>query len=57
MYMVGHQVPFFDTALSVPSRLVENLSEMLSQLLPIHRPASAFRDENHMIFTLPLGMA
>jgi hypothetical protein len=51
VHMLGHQVPFFYTALSVSRPCVKNLAEIAPQLL-VQCPAPAFRDEDHMIFNV-----
>ena len=53
MDMIGHQVPFFHPAFLLFRELSENLPQMLAQLA-VQDFTSKFRDENDVIFALPL---
>ena len=53
--MIGHQMPLLYLALAAPRQIVEHVAEPFldrakNRFLPV------FRNENHMIFTLPCGM-
>ena len=53
MHVIDHQMPFLDPTLFLLCQLFEHLTKMLAQL-PIQCLAPIFRDENHVIFAVPL---
>jgi len=56
VYMIRHQVPFFDPAVPLPRQPVKDLSKVLPQL-PIQHFASALCNENNVILAVPRGVA
>jgi len=57
--MIGHQVPFLDLRLLLRGQLVEHLAEMPAQLQIQSLPStpSTLRNEDHVVFALPWGVA
>ncbi len=53
--VVRQQMPLFDPAFSVFRKLAEHLPQMLAQLA-VKNLATKLRDENDVIFALPLGV-
>jgi hypothetical protein len=56
MDVIGHQMPFLDPAFATPRQIVKYGAKVLLDL-PEDCPFAIFRNENHMIFALPCGMA
>jgi hypothetical protein len=53
--MVGHQMPLLDPALLLLGQLPEYLPKVLPQLT-VQRLSPALRNENNVVFTLPLAV-
>ncbi len=55
VYVVRHQMAFLNTAFALFGQLSKHRTEMSLQFAIQHLP-SVFRDENDMVFAVPLGV-
>jgi hypothetical protein len=54
--VIGHQVPFLDLGFLLLRQLVEHFTQVPAQL-QIERLPSTLRDEHHVVFAVPSGVA
>jgi hypothetical protein len=56
VHMVSHQMAFFNPALLLLGEAPEYLAQVLPKLL-VQRFATAFGNENYVVFALPFAVA
>ena len=56
VYVIDHQVAFFNSAFLLTGQLTEHFAQVFAQV-HVQRAPAALRDEDHVVFAVPFAMA